>query len=1096
VTAVKALETMARGQYNLNIAAAAQQSDEGEMRKRNLSMVDDNNTSKVEQIAEILTEKKWSGVFSGAALETFFEWYGRLVAKYPLTFIVITLLIPALSTIGLLKFKTENNPYKLWIPQNSDYLRNHEWLWEHFPDDIRFNSVIITAENVLTPETMKKLMQIHKEVSNTTDVHGRKWPQYCYTIPFIDLEPIADILNDDYDYDYDDYDEETDDKVEETNGTSINVETSSTTEAITTVSSSTSPNVEVKKLNRRKRAIQRYKRQIDLGFDPSIDLYPGDYCNIINDMTEYKCMENSLLEIWSEDNYGDDTDELLENLTQEDIIKAVNEISYSKVLGIQQDFTKYLGSIERNSSGHIVGAKATYMRFFGKVNISAITQDEIENTSKGSPVDQETLDWEQALIETLTQKLGNSSSFEYYINVAKSFADLSAEAITGDAFVFGCGTAIVFVYVQMMLGRFNFVEQRPGLSSVGICCCFLGLLTCYGVCSGLDLVFSPMHAIIPFLMLGIGIDDMFVIVQCYNNVVKEGLHEGLEHHEVIGLTMKHAGVAITVTSVTNILVFAIGASTVLPALQSFCLYCAVGILAVYIYQGTIFTAAFSLDQRRIESRRNGCLPFIKHKNWEPNELSKRDIAQDCFEKFGKLIMHPAAKVCVLLFTIGWLSVGGWGLSMLRQEFNPIWFIPQDSYLAGWFAANTEHFPKAGETVKINIAQIDYSSELPKIDHLVARLEQETAILSSVDSWYTKFKTYTEENDLVDGKHWFDVFQEDKMKFYRILTQFLFSPSGAKYRVHFNFVGDLVCGEAASEVLLSSIELTHKLFSGPSEWIPAMNKIKQIVAEANFSNRAFPVGTEYASWETDEIIGWETWRNMGISLLCVFITTVVLIQNIPACLLVLGCVFLTLVNVGGFIHFWGLTIDVISCVNLVIAVGLCVDYSAHMAHCFMSQTGTSDERAIKTLRDIGPAVLNGGFSTFLAFVLTAGSTSHVFATFFKVFFLVAVFGLYHALVLLPVMLSIAGPFMKNHSSEAPEKTALDTQNKIEQIQLDNYMHGGGGVVNKSFADEQNASNISSLSHGVNSSILGHEGGEEGTNDTDVRNGSILPNSVDN
>ena len=48
-------------------------------------------------------------------------------------------------------------------------------------------------------------------------------------------------------------------------------------------------------------------------------------------------------------------------------------------------------------------------------------------------------------------------------------------------------------------------------------------------------------------------------------------------------------------------------------------------------------------------------------------------------------------------------------------------------------------------------------------------------------------------------------------------------------------------------------MTHKLFSSPSEWIPAMNKVKQIVAEANFSNRAFPVGTEYASWETDEVI---------------------------------------------------------------------------------------------------------------------------------------------------------------------------------------------------------------------------------------------------
>ena len=163
----------------------------------------------------------------------------------------------------------------------------------------------------------------------------------------------------------------------------------------------------------------------------------------------------------------------------------------------------------------------------------------------------------------------------------------------------------------------------------------------------------------------------------------------------------------------------------------------------------------------------------------------------------------------------------------------------------------------------------------------------------------------------------------------------------------------------------------------------MNKIKQIVAEANFSNRAFPVGAEYASWETDEVIELEFWRNIGISLLCVFLATLVLIQNLPACVLVLACVLITLVNVGGFIHFWGLTIDTVSCINLIIAVGLCVDYSAHIVHNFLEQSGDGDQRTVQTLRDIGPAVLNGGFSTFLAFILTAGSSSHVFVTFFKV-----------------------------------------------------------------------------------------------------------------
>lgn len=42
-----------------------------------------------------------------------------------------------------------------------------------------------------------------------------------------------------------------------------------------------------------------------------------------------------------------------------------------------------------------------------------------------------------------------------------------------------------------------------------------------------------------------------------------------------------------------------------------------------------------------------------------------------------------------------------------------------------------------------------------------------------------------------------------------------------------------------------------------------------------------------------------------------------------------------------------------------------------------------ERAGEALTDIGPAVVHGGFSTFLAFIFLAGSESYVFSTFFKV-----------------------------------------------------------------------------------------------------------------
>ncbi len=130
-------------------------------------------------------------------------------------------------------------------------------------------------------------------------------------------------------------------------------------------------------------------------------------------------------------------------------------------------------------------------------------------------------------------------------------------------------------------------------------------------------------------------------------------------------------------------------------------------------------------------------------------------------------------------------------------------------------------------------------------------------------------------------------------------------------------------------------------------------------------------------------------------------------------MVLICVILSLIDIGGFMYFWGLTIDTVSCNNLIIAIGLCIDYSSHIAHRFLIEEGQDgNSRMRATLTNIGPAVFNGGFTTFFAFVLCANSQSHVFITFFKVFFLVVTFGLYHGLIVLPVFLSVFGPISNN------------------------------------------------------------------------------------
>jgi predicted RND superfamily exporter protein len=59
---------------------------------------------------------------------------------------------------------------------------------------------------------------------------------------------------------------------------------------------------------------------------------------------------------------------------------------------------------------------------------------------------------------------------------------------------------------------------RLYLSIAGILGVGMGLLIALGVSSVMGYPYTPMHSMLPFLCLGIGIDDMFVIVQCWNNL--------------------------------------------------------------------------------------------------------------------------------------------------------------------------------------------------------------------------------------------------------------------------------------------------------------------------------------------------------------------------------------------------------------------------------------------------------------------------------------------------------------------------------------------------------------------------------------------------
>ncbi len=94
-----------------------------------------------------------------------------------------------------------------------------------------------------------------------------------------------------------------------------------------------------------------------------------------------------------------------------------------------------------------------------------------------------------------------------------------------------------------------------GMTVIGLSCG-----ASYGLCFFMGVFYADMHPIIPFLLMGIGVDDMFVIVQSLENM--SSVERSLPIPQRIALTMKHAGVSITVTSLTDLAAFLFGATTV------------------------------------------------------------------------------------------------------------------------------------------------------------------------------------------------------------------------------------------------------------------------------------------------------------------------------------------------------------------------------------------------------------------------------------------------------------------------------------------------------------------------------------------------------
>lgn len=132
--------------------------------------------------------------------------------------------------------------------------------------------------------------------------------------------------------------------------------------------------------------------------------------------------------------------------------------------------------------------------------------------------------------------------------------------------------------------------------------------------------------------------------------------------------------------------------------------------------------------------------------------------------------------------------------------------------------------------------------------------------------------------------------------------------------------------------------------------------------------------------------WATAREvLAFALTAVFLVTSLLLGSFRTGGVVAFTVLLSVVSVLGSMGIWGVSLNPLSLVNLVIAVGISVEFCAHLARAFMGAHGGGvpfdhsaaardrDERAVAALEDVGASVVSGIGATKLIGIAVLGLT---------------------------------------------------------------------------------------------------------------------------
>jgi Niemann-Pick C1 protein len=699
----------------------------------------------------------------------------------------------------------------------------------------------------------------------------------------------------------------------------------------------------------------------------------------------------------------------------------------------------------------------------------------VNNAQPGTDVEARAEDWEQSLKHELliAQQMAEDRGLRLSFSTERSLEEELNKSTNTDAKIVAISYVVMFIYASLALGSGGvtlrslvsnpsnaFVQSKFTLGVVGILIVLMSVSGSVGLFSALGVKVTLIIAeVIPFLVLAVGVDNIFLIVHEFDRVNIS--HPDEEIEDRVAKALGRIGPSILLSASTETIAFAMGAFVGMPAVKNFAAYAAGAVFINACLQVTMFISVLALNQRRVESLRADCFPCISVKRANSVSMPGGQFfgsdEEGSLQRFVRKAYAPRLldkKVKTLVVAI-FVSIFAAGIALIPEMqlgLDQRIAIPSDSYLIQYFDDLYAYFgsgpPVYFVTRDLNTTERHHQQQVCgrfttcEEYSLASILEQESKrpnvsyINSATASWIDDFFYWLDPTSECctdsSGKpclskgEWNITLSgmPEGSVFVDYAQQWIHAPTNAECPTggRAAYSNAVVVDVNDTNIPASHFRTFHTPLQSQDDLINSYAAARRIAHEISDRHDidVFPYSKHYIFFDQYASIIRLTATLLCVAVAIIFIITSLILGSLTTGAIVAVTVIMILVDIIAIMALAGVSLNAVSLVNLVICVGIAVEFCAHIARSFtfpskhLLDRGRTkyrgrDLRAWAALTNVGASVFSGiTLTKFVGVTVLAFTRSKIFEVYyFRVWLALVVVASTHALVWLPVVLSFVG-----------------------------------------------------------------------------------------